>query len=232
MPTLPVRDTDDEVEAELAAAELRRRWGLGGGRIQHVVRLLELRGAIVVRPAVGTTDVDAISTSVRGRPIIVLAADKQEAGRSCMDASHELGHLVMHHDAEPGRQLVERQARRFASAFLLPTDSMLAELPRQLDWDGYLSLKARWGVSMAALLHRAKKLGVLSPHAYQRAQTQLSARGWRVHEPGAVVPGGANGTSRSSPARPASAPASRKILDLWQGRSSRADALPCLPWHT
>ncbi len=65
---------------------------------------------------------------------------------------------------------------------------MLAELPRQVRWDAYLSLKGRWGVSVAALLYRAKTLRMISPYAYQRAQTRLSAQGWRTSEPGNVGP--------------------------------------------
>jgi Zn-dependent peptidase ImmA (M78 family)/transcriptional regulator with XRE-family HTH domain len=185
IPEIPGAGMGDEegVAAESAAAEVRKVWGLGSGPIDHVVRLLETKGVIVVRPAIDTTEVDAFSTVVAGRPIVVLASDKQDAARSRMDAAHELGHLVMHHDAEPGRQSVEREAQRFAAAFLLPREPILAELPKYMQWEAYFSLKARWRVSLAALLYRARSLGVLGPDAYQRAQIRLSARGWREREP-------------------------------------------------
>jgi Zn-dependent peptidase ImmA (M78 family)/transcriptional regulator with XRE-family HTH domain len=186
IPDIPGADEDDGITAERAAAEVRARWGLGSGPIQHVVRLLEGKGVIVVRPAVDTRDVDAFSTVVAERPLVVLASDKRDAGRSRMDAAHELGHLVMHHDAEPGRQSVEREAQRFAAAFLLPRDAMRAELPRHMQWDAYHTLKQRWRVSLAALLYRARTLGVLSPDAYQRAQVRMAANGWRAHEPGDI----------------------------------------------
>lgn len=177
---------DDGTVAEEAAEEVRARWQLGSGPIQHVVRLLEGKGVIVVRPAIDTRDIDAFSTVVGGRPIVVLASDKQDAARSRMDAAHELGHLVMHHDAEPGRQSVEREANRFAGAFLLPRTAMLTELPRTMRWDVYLSLKERWRVSLAALLYRARTLGVLSADGYQRAQIRMPVRGWRQAEPGDI----------------------------------------------
>jgi Zn-dependent peptidase ImmA (M78 family)/DNA-binding XRE family transcriptional regulator len=169
--------------AERAAAELRRVWQLGSGPIDNMVRLLEAKGIIVVRPTTDTRDVDAFSTWTDTRPIVVLGSDKNDTARSRFDAAHELGHLVLHHDVEPGRQAVEQEAHRFAAAFLMPADAIGRELPRRMRWPVYFELKQRWRVALAALLYRARTLGALSPDAYQRAQAQLSQRGWRDHEP-------------------------------------------------
>jgi Zn-dependent peptidase ImmA (M78 family) len=70
-----------------------------------------------VYPRVDTSKVDAFSTWVGARPAMVLSSDKADAARSRFDATDELGHLVMHHDVEPGRHIVEQQAHRFAAAF-------------------------------------------------------------------------------------------------------------------
>jgi Zn-dependent peptidase ImmA (M78 family)/transcriptional regulator with XRE-family HTH domain len=187
-PSVPLEPDDGDAAAERVAVEVRHAWELGGGPIDNVVRLLEAKGGIVVRPQFGTGDVDAFSTWAAGRPVIVLGSDKQDAGRSRFDAAHELGHLVMHHDAEPGRQAVERQAHRFAAAFLMPAEVISREFPRRMDWPAYMALKQRWRVSLQALLYRARGLGVLSSDAYQRAQVQLSARWGRVTEPGDLGP--------------------------------------------
>jgi Zn-dependent peptidase ImmA (M78 family)/DNA-binding XRE family transcriptional regulator len=188
IPSIPVDVDDVDALPEKAAMEVRRAWELGDGPIDNVVRLLEAKGIIIIRPRLGTGDVDAFSTWAGGRPVIVLASDKDDAARSRFDVSHELGHLVMHHDAEPGRQAVERQAQRFAAAFLMPKTVIARELPGRMHWPGYLRLKKRWGVSLQALLYRARTLGVLSPDSYQRAQVQLSARWGRVSEPGEIGP--------------------------------------------
>jgi Zn-dependent peptidase ImmA (M78 family) len=118
----------------------------------------------------------------------VLANDKLDAARSRFDAAHELGHLVMHHDAEPGRQVVERQAQRFAAAFLMPAEAIGREFPSRMSWPVFLGLKLRWRVSLQALLYRARGLGALSVDAYKRAQVQLSARWGRAQEPGDLGP--------------------------------------------
>lgn len=182
VPSLEV-EVGSAADTEAAAAEVRRAWGLGGGPIDNVVRLLESKGVIVVRPAIETGDVDAFSTWAAARPLVVLASDKDDAARSRFDASHELGHLVMHHDVAPGNQTLERQAQLFAAAFLMPADVIARELPARRSWPAYFDLKLRWKVSLQALLYRARTIGLLSPDAYQRAQIHLTRNWGRDTEP-------------------------------------------------
>jgi Zn-dependent peptidase ImmA (M78 family)/transcriptional regulator with XRE-family HTH domain len=183
LPEYPVADSAPEVEPEAAAMAVRNTWGLGTGPIDNVVRLLEGHGVVVIRPAVGGTGVDAFSTLIGGRAVVVLGSEKGDAARSRFDASHELGHLVMHHDAEPGRSIVEKQAQRFASAFLMPAEVIAKEFPSRMSWPAYFDLKQRWRVSLQALLYRAKTLGALSGDAYQRAQIHIARQGLRDNEP-------------------------------------------------
>jgi Zn-dependent peptidase ImmA (M78 family) len=112
----------------------------------------------------------------------------QEWGRRDRDrfsCSHEIGHLALH---EPETALaskdIERQADGFASAFLMPADQIRDELPANLDWVRFIELKQRWQVSIAALLRRAKDLGVMSEAMYVQGVQTMSARGWRTDEPG------------------------------------------------
>jgi Zn-dependent peptidase ImmA (M78 family)/DNA-binding XRE family transcriptional regulator len=173
----------DRSEIETLAASVRAAWGIGEGPISNIVMLIESMGAVVTRSPVDSTAIDAYSTWSGGRPIIVLTSDKQDAARSNFDAAHELGHLVMHPDADPGSTLVEQQAHVFASAFLLPAASIRPELPRRFDLAAYAELKRRWRVSIQALLYRAHTLGVLSDPAYRRAMSRISLWGWRTGEP-------------------------------------------------
>jgi hypothetical protein len=48
-------------------------------------------------------------------------------------------------------------------------------------------LKEQWGVSMQALLYRARRLGRLGDVSYRNAMTTISARGWRRDEPGLIT---------------------------------------------
>lgn len=169
-------------EIEQTAAKIRRDWGLGMGPISNIVHLLESKGVLIFRLLSGCKTVDAFSLWHRDRPFIFLSTEKGSASRSRFDASHELGHLVMHTDFLPGDRLQEEQANRFGSAFLLPRESFLAECPRRLVWPHFLELKIRWKVSLAALIRRARDLGVFSDDTYRRAVVQLNKK-WGYNEP-------------------------------------------------
>lgn len=183
IPDIPVPG-DTRAEIEAAAAEVRESWSMGIGPMPRVVRLLESKGCIVTRLTRDSANVDAFSTWMDKRPLVILSDDKDDVARSRLDAAHELGHLVMHHDAEPGSRAVEQQAFAFATAFLMPRESALRELPRGLDWRRYAELKRRWGISIKALVRYSRDLGLLSEASYKRAMIQYSKNGWQNGEPG------------------------------------------------
>ncbi len=188
VPSLPRELDAGRDEIEHAALTIRQSWELGSDPIPHVVRELERHGVAVARLSLGNTAIDAFSTRVGHRPLVFLTDDKNDNYvRSRLDASHELGHLVMHQTVEPGTKEVERQAQDFASSFLLPEDSARLELPSRLDaagWSQLAEAKRTWGMSMAALLFRARALRMISADIYQSAMRYMSSKGWRTQEPG------------------------------------------------
>lgn len=156
----------------------------GAGPVPHLVRLLERRGVIVLILPRSTERVDAFSIGAHPRPMVLFNPAKGDYWRNRFDGAHELGHLVMHADAEPGSKIVEDQAHRFAAEFLMPEAAIADELPRTADWARLAGLKAVWGVSMAALLYRARTLNIMKEGTYRTAMSAMSARGWRRQEPG------------------------------------------------
>jgi Zn-dependent peptidase ImmA (M78 family)/transcriptional regulator with XRE-family HTH domain len=188
VPSLPVA-LDARTEPEEAAREIRRLWGIDAGPFGHVVRTLENHGVLVVFSPPTTASVDAYSFETRTRPVVVLNPVKRDYYRQRYDVAHELGHLVMHHDSEPGGRIVEEQANRFAAELLMPADEIRDALPTGMGgntWPRLMELKERWGVSLAALLYRARHLGRLSDVSYRNAMITMSSRGWRRDEPGAI----------------------------------------------
>ena len=166
-----------------AARRVRHEWGVPAGPIKDVVGLLERHGVLVLRLPLDAAEVDAFSLPFADRPVVVLSADKNDRARSRFDAAHELGHLVMHGESVWGVKEVETQAHKFAAEFLMPAADIRDELPARADWATLFELKRRWHVSIAALLMRAKDLGVMPSAAYTTAMKGLSARGWRRTEP-------------------------------------------------
>jgi Zn-dependent peptidase ImmA (M78 family)/transcriptional regulator with XRE-family HTH domain len=170
-------------EIEQAAATVRKSWGLGNGPISNVIHLLESKGILAFRILSDCKQVDAFSHWQHGRPHVFLNTEKGSAARSRFDAIHELGHLILHTEYLPGDRVQEEQANRFASAFLLPRDSFLAECPHRLVWPHFQELKQRWKVSLAALVRRARDLDKISDDTYRRAHVQINKHGWATQEP-------------------------------------------------
>lgn len=169
---------------EDAAQQLRKQWDLQPGPVGHLVRLVENHGCLVVFTPLDNATVDAYSFDTPIRPIILLNPLKDDYYRQRFDVAHELGHLIMHLDAEPGGRTIEDQAHRFAAELLMPADQIADELPHKADWRTLGQLKQRWNVSLQALLYRARTLKVMSDVTYRNAMTTVSARGWRRREPG------------------------------------------------
>jgi Zn-dependent peptidase ImmA (M78 family)/transcriptional regulator with XRE-family HTH domain len=180
---VPEHPARDERAAEEAADLVRRAWQVPDGPIPDVVHLLERHGIVAARFRVATDKVDAFNIPYPDRPVVVLGADKGHRDRSRFDVAHELGHIVLHRQLEPGDKALEQQAHQFAAAFLLPARDIEHQLPRKADWGRLVELKREWHVSIAALLKRAHTLDVMRDDDYTRAMKALSARGWRRQEP-------------------------------------------------
>jgi len=179
LPEFPVAPDAPASAVADAARATRAHFRMASGPISHVVRLLEAHGVLVLRLPDECVDrcVDAFSTRATTRPLVLLSPMKDDKARSRFDAAHELGHLVMHPDVEPGSKIVESQAHAFAAEFLMPGDQVRADLPQRVDWERLHAAKRRWGASLRALVYRAHALGLLSEPAYRRANMQLAQDG-------------------------------------------------------
>ena len=182
------RSGAERKEIASSANRVRDAWNIPHGPIDDLVRTLERHGIVTTRFRVGMDDVDAFSVAFPGRPVIALGADKGHRDRSRFDAAHELGHLVMHSPEQIGSKAIEAEADRFAAEFLMPEGDIKDELPSRADWPVLIKLKAKWHVSIASLIMRAKTLQVMDEQAYSQAWKALSARGWRKQEPGDLGP--------------------------------------------
>ncbi|GAA3571235.1 XRE family transcriptional regulator [Amycolatopsis ultiminotia] len=185
LPTCPLStDTLSGRGPEEAADLLRKQWDLPPGPVGHLVRLVENHGCLVVFSPMNNATIDAYSFDTPQRPIILLNPLKDDYYRQRFDVAHELGHLVMHVDAEPGGRTVEDQAHRFAAEFLMPAEEIADQLPSKADWRLLGQLKQYWNVSLQALLYRARTLKVMSDVTYRNAMSTVSTRGRRRREPG------------------------------------------------
>ncbi len=188
VPQVRARDADD---IEGAAALCRAEWGLRGDNpIAHMTRVLERAGACVGRFNLKDESVDAFSwfplAVPHQRPLVMCNSSTESATRNRYSLAHELGHMVLHRGMVTGDTITEKEAHRFAGAFLLPKVAFFREFPRsrtRIHWEGLLEMKQRWGVSIQAILHRASDLALLNGPSYRSAYVRLSQLGWRKQEP-------------------------------------------------
>ena len=167
---------DSEPNPEAAAESLRRAWSLGALSIRNMIHLLEAKGVRVLSLALDAKEVDAFSMWKGTRPFVFLNTYKSTE-HSRFDAAHELGHLVLHKHGPPQGREAEKQANNFASAFLMPRGSVLANVPRLPSYSTLVRLKKVWTTSVSALSYRLHELGLISDWQYRGLCIEIAKRG-------------------------------------------------------
>ena len=163
-------EQDPIKRAEEAAGKARQRLGLGEKEpIHDLCGLLESAG-VKVYPIVSASEgFFGLSVGIEdgGPAVIVNVWDRISVERWIFTAAHELGHLILHHDAfnvndDKEDRAQEEEANCFASHFLMPNTGFLKE------WeDTYglhpviriLKVKRIYRVSYKTVLKRLIELG-------------------------------------------------------------------------
>lgn len=188
-------DFPDEITPEQAAYALRDAWGLGHGPIDNLISVVEQHGILVTSFSTSTNDVDAFSQFMGASDtptyIIAYSNNKTSAARIHFDIAHELGHICLHEWSEDIEDISkdefkrkEREANDFAAAFLLPEETFRKDAergPQTITY--YKQLKKKWKVSIAAMIRRSEKLGIISTDDYQNLIRVMQRRGLRKEEP-------------------------------------------------
>ena len=178
------------VEPKIAAALCRSELGLPPDTpMKNVTLALEKGGILVLAIPKRFEDRDAFSlwTGAENRRPMIIVGTGNAPDRLRFSLCHELGHLVMHQPAEGLVADIEREAHQFAAEFLLPEAAITQDLVPPYSLDLFAVLKRRWGVSIQALIRRARDLDILTLRQYKYLFQKLSVRGWRKSEP-VVIP--------------------------------------------
>ncbi|MCI6275066.1 MAG: XRE family transcriptional regulator [Coriobacteriaceae bacterium] len=180
--------TNDVIES--AAAKVRELWHLGDGPINSLAAVAEANGVVLALTPFSVGTLDGFSRmGDLGRPIIMVNTDNGTAYRWRFDLGHEIGHMVLHQHlsdatvSDPNvNRVLESQAHYFSGALLMPEDSFIQSLPG-LSINDFLSVKSYWGVSLQAMLIRARNIGILDESQYTARQVTVSKKKWRRREP-------------------------------------------------
>ncbi|WP_158860970.1 helix-turn-helix domain-containing protein [Lunatibacter salilacus] len=175
-------------DIEKAAEALREAWGLGSDAVSNVIELLEDHHVKVIEID-SEESFDGFATWVNGKdiPLIVLnkAIFEHKIDRKRFTALHELGHLLLDVNGYEDKQK-EKFCHAFASAILIPEKTLRKELGgkrNKLSMNELGAIKQQYGISMQALVYRAKNLGLISENYLKQFYIVFNQLGFRVNEP-------------------------------------------------
>lgn len=175
---------------ELYACLLRKTWKLGEGPIDNLMNVIQKNGIVVSSTKLRLRKLDGLSEWYNNTPYIFMSADKETNCRIRFGLAHELGHLMMHAgnfspdeiQSPAIHKKLEDEAHRFAGAFLLPEESFLKDV-YATSLDHFIQLKAKWKVSMSAMIKRCETLNIFSSSQIKYLKDQMTRRGYWRHEP-------------------------------------------------
>jgi Zn-dependent peptidase ImmA (M78 family) len=155
--------------------------------ISSVVEMLERFGIRVLENPTELR-IDGLAAKYDDEFVVVLNPTVSN-DRTRLNAAHELGH-VLYGDCdsdEPADKVAEQRAFEFASHLLLPNN----QLKRAFEGQSMVRLvqfKERFGISLAAMVYRAEKLGFIPKPTAKTLWIEFARRGWKTKEPGTVRP--------------------------------------------
>lgn len=175
-------------EVEKAAETLRESWRMGTDSLSNVIELLEDHHVKVLEID-STESFDGFSTWVNDRdiPLIVLNKSKLDNNldRKRFTALHELAHLLLDVNGLPEKEK-EKYCNTFAASRLIPAETMKKELGgkrSKLSFQELSAMKQQYGISMQALVYRAKDLGLISENYLKQFYIVFNQLGYRSNEP-------------------------------------------------
>jgi Zn-dependent peptidase ImmA (M78 family) len=194
-------DPNNDEEIDEFAAEVRQAADVDpDGTVPNVTRAAERLGCVVLPMDHELGKHLGMSMHVDGIPVIRASRPSGDGGipgdRQRFTLAHEIGHLTMHSSCPPPEtaeqaKAIEKQAHRFAGAFLLPGDAFLEDLEARgrgrVTLATLAQMKAQWGVAIKAMVVRLQNLHRIDADQARSLYKQISARSWNKHEPVEVV---------------------------------------------
>jgi Zn-dependent peptidase ImmA (M78 family) len=170
---------------------LRAAWGFGTGIIPDLTDALEKKGIMVISTNADKKSLfDGLQCSVGDFSVIAINAHFP-GDRQRLTIAHELGHLVLEGrvvgDLALDKKGLEKACTYFAGAFLLPKNEIISHLGSTrsgIEGRELYLLKHEFGISMAAVLYRAKQAGIISEHYLKTGMIEFAKKGWKKLEPG------------------------------------------------
>lgn len=153
---------------EASASMLRNKWNLGDSSIPYLCSQLEYRGIRIIEIQYDNQSFDGMSGIITHLQQPFIAINKNTTPeRRRFTVAHELGHIVLNLDA--GIENKEKPCNYFAGAMLFPRSAIEYELGafrKAISLEELISIKDRYGISVAAIVHRAHDIGIINRSYY------------------------------------------------------------------
>ena len=176
----------NDTEIENLAVAVRQRLGIGAtDRIPNLTTAVERSGIVVFGASGSLRKHDAASVWPSfpvGRPVVCYTRG-WPGDRQRLSIAHEVAHLLLHQTGLIDPDRAERDAFRFGAALLLPREAALEEIQPPVLLHRLRWAKAKWGISIGALIRRARDLNIIDSYRYTSLMKQRAVRGWHKNEP-------------------------------------------------
>jgi Zn-dependent peptidase ImmA (M78 family)/DNA-binding XRE family transcriptional regulator len=163
-------------DLEEAVNQLRTDWKLGFNALPNVIELLEEKEVKVIELN-AEEDFDGLSGWASDGIPVVVVNENFPIERKRFTALHELGHLVLNFETTLDYKTKERLCHQFAGAMLMPRETFLKALapPRNsISLSELIILKETYGISVQAIMARAKQLKVIDENRYLQFRKWIS----------------------------------------------------------
>lgn len=186
---ISISTIDDAIHA---ADLLREHWRCGDGPIPSILRLLERKGIKILSTELPYGILGLSTWANQTHPLIVLdmRPERTTVERLRFTAAHELAHLLLTFPKK-SELTVEKRCDKFASFYLFPKQTFIEEMGatkrEQLILEEMIDLRELYGVSIAAQVHEAFDLNIISDKQYnwwydEMIKKNRKETGWGKYE--------------------------------------------------
>lgn len=180
-------------DAENASIKLRKTWELGNNAIPKISEMLELKG-VKLMLIDEVDDIDGFSFFTSNfTPVVIVNIRSKSIERIRFTIIHELAHLLLtiDNELESNKKVIEELCHHFSSCFLIPTEKLLEMIGSRkrnyINIKELIAIKEYYGISIRAIVHRLKSIGVITPSYYQRWMIYMSKTYGQRDEPGDYI---------------------------------------------
>lgn len=167
---------ENGADVEKAATLLLDFWHLGYNSMPNVLSTLEEQGVKIIE-AETPERFDGFSGWVSGDIPLMVINQNFSTERKRLTALHELGHLFLKFSTSLSHKEIESLCFRFAGAMLIPESTFYRELGRKRTTISLTELilhKETFGMSVQAIMARARDLDVITPSQYISFRIRIS----------------------------------------------------------